>query len=448
MLWFTRRSRQTKAEQGPPALSPQERDEPRLRTVLRYELAYGRQTATSVALLFGMVALIAGLIAISATAGEAFDAPEALSFRLPFSFETGLASLGILATLVIALQVSVRGMSGSDDRERALGRQLVLETVSLVTGMSAFLIFFAVVGSYSPSESFARLGQLIALLGGATLIAVIAVDAATASSGSFGKKLGTLRDLNAYARLRGVLSARRTSTTHTTTWLKTISGAMVVLVVGSIAAALPLALQWRADLIMVLLLTAALVALAGTLMSVVSAFANLMSAHGQYGLSVYMWMIGAMVTAGTASALFTVSADAPTPSTTAARAVLSAGSIMILLLQTALLTGRLPVRGGSVPSLGHRVVTASIWKSVEKLREKRAKPLNVSASRPSIGSTLLLVAAFVVPPVVAITSHVQLAVESRPATRARLKRGRLISAVVTVLLTLAMTALVFYERSN
>jgi len=448
MFWFTRRSRQARADHGLPVLSPQKTEEPRLRTVLRYELAYGRQTALTVALLFGMVALIAGLIAISAKAGEAFGAPETFSFRLPFSFETGLASLGILATLVIALQVSVRGMSGSDDRERALGRQLVLETVSLVTGLSGFLIFFAVVGSYSPSEGFARLGQLIALLGGATLIAVIAVDAATASSGTFGKKLGMLRDLNAYSRLRAVLAIRRTSTTHATSWPKTITGAVAVLVGGSIAAALPLASQWGFDLVTVLPIVAALVAVAVTILSVFTTFANFMSAHGQYGLSVYTGSIGLMVVALTAGALFTVSAEAPAHTTTAARVVLVAGSITILLLQTALLTGRFPVRGGTVPSIGHRIVTASVWRSAEKLRAKRAEPLDVLPSSPSAGSTYLVVAAFVVPPIVTITAHVQLAVESRPATRSRLKQARFISGVVTVLLTVAMAALVFYGWPN
>jgi hypothetical protein len=122
MIWFSRRGPRAKLwKEAPAAPISVGAAEPRLSEVLKYEHAYWRQTAVTVASMFGMVLVFAVFVSVSSAIGHSFgEGPVRLSARLDISFGAGAVALGILSTLVIALQVSVRGTPASDDPERIL----------------------------------------------------------------------------------------------------------------------------------------------------------------------------------------------------------------------------------------------------------------------------------------------------------------------------------------
>lgn len=444
MFWLSRRGRTATRPGNTAAPATLTRGEPLLREVLKHERQYWAQTGTTVAVLFGMVLVLATTFAVTAHLVAALSTErEPIQLRLDISLETGLVALGILATLVIALQVSVRGMPEGDDRERALGRRVVLERLSLVAGIGAYSIFFAVLCHFSFEEWTRHLGSLVGLLAAATLVTVLAIDAASASSGALGAKLEALRARRSQARLRARLVLRLSSTSRFTPWPTAVSRGVSVLLIGSALGALPVAQIWGMPAPQTLVTAAACIAAASVITSTLVIFARVLSVRGQVGLSAYIWMVTIAIAGAVGGAIFAlILASNPRPFVE--QMLLGALTTFIFLVQVALLTGRVPTRhGGTRASIGHRIVTASLAAKIGSLRPKDAT--NGHPEKASAISSLVLFTSFIVPPVAVLMAQLQLTRGGSRATLARLTQARLVAIGLTVLMVAMVGSLVFRD---
>lgn len=103
----------------------------RMQEVIRYEKEYLRRIAREVAqgliLMTGIALLLYGLRLFGQVGGlGSFWA----AVRLDVTPQTGLGLLALLTTIVIGLQVTVRGIPESSNSTIALGRQLAIENAA------------------------------------------------------------------------------------------------------------------------------------------------------------------------------------------------------------------------------------------------------------------------------------------------------------------------------
>ncbi|RLP75736.1 hypothetical protein D9V32_09755 [Mycetocola tolaasinivorans] len=125
-----------------------------------------------------------GGIAILMVVGE-LSRGSATDFTLRFNISTGsaLGALGILATIIVALQIAVRtpGQDPDDAVPEQLARQRVLESLAEVAGMAAISIAVATAISNAPLDGVIDIPSQFGPPLGGLLLAVLAADAACAS---------------------------------------------------------------------------------------------------------------------------------------------------------------------------------------------------------------------------------------------------------------------------
>jgi len=147
--------------------------------------------------------------------------------------EAATTALGLLATVVIALQVSVRTPISTENPNQALARQLALESVSNIAAAAAFGIFFAVAVTLKNPNLADDAGFLSLIFAAATVLAGLAADAGAASSIKFGSRIYKARELAEHTRLRALLLARNRSAPHPLSVSDTLRQLLLIVVVGS-----------------------------------------------------------------------------------------------------------------------------------------------------------------------------------------------------------------------
>jgi hypothetical protein len=413
------------------------------RKVLESERDYRSRLILIPTLAFVINFVIAASITFAKWLTEKFDPESALLLvRLDIPGGSGLGALAILAAVVIALQVSVRGTTIVGEPERALGRQFVLEGTATLTCLGAYSIFFAVLANNYPSDVLANLGSLFGLLAGATLVAALAFDAASASSGAQRQLINKERDVIARERLNNRLQAWKGSTTRSMPKIVVVAHAIVVVVGGSAISGLLLASQWGVDYAMsVVLFTTLFVMTMCVWIAGLASLARLLSAQNQYDFAAVCWVGSVGSAVATFGAAFLISSISPQANLESERIVIPIAVVFVVLVQSTLLAGRIPDgRGGTFPSAGYRYVTWRLEIAARRLDQRG----NSGSPRPdptSPVSKLLLLGAVLLPPVVVVLSMVQLAQEDSPRTRTHLRAALAISCLLTVALAATVVLL-------
>lgn len=177
----------------------------RMQEVIRYEKEYWRRIAREVGegffLMLAIAVLLYGLRWFEQINGvESFWA----GLRLDVAPQTGLGLLALLTTIVIGLQVTIRGMPGIDNPTIALGRQLAIENAARAAGFTSFAIFLAVAGYYIRERFATEPALLPGVFVASVLVAGLAADATTASSERFGLALDAVREKSTTSALKPI----------------------------------------------------------------------------------------------------------------------------------------------------------------------------------------------------------------------------------------------------
>jgi hypothetical protein len=123
----------------------------------------------------------------------------------PFSFElpadSAMAAFGVLATLIVALQVGVRVPFADEVAPAAAARQLGLETLARLCGSSALAVGLAATLAQPAPWTTSDPLRYIGPAAGALLLAVFAGDAASASSARLSQAIFDVRQASLIERL-------------------------------------------------------------------------------------------------------------------------------------------------------------------------------------------------------------------------------------------------------
>lgn len=198
-------SRPTEAKAPAPVLLELNLDE-----ALQHESSYWRQLIGQL-LLSGFLAVfsVGVLVAIpyvglSPTATDRWLSSIDIGIETPF----GLGALGILATAIVALQVSVRSTPVAPEPERRLGRQVALESVARLAGLAAFAIAIGMTIRHGVDLVNLNIFALFGPPAGALLLAAIAADAAMTSASDHGHLLDEARKKRATTRIQAIVDRR------------------------------------------------------------------------------------------------------------------------------------------------------------------------------------------------------------------------------------------------
>lgn len=147
-----------------------------LREQERYWATLGRHVMGAAFPLAG-IAILAGVGELSR--GSATD----IALRFEISTGSALGALGILATIIVALQIAVRtpGDDPDDAVPEQLARQRVLESLAEVAGMAAIAVAVATAIANFPVDDVVDIPAQFGPPFGGLLLAVLAADAACAS---------------------------------------------------------------------------------------------------------------------------------------------------------------------------------------------------------------------------------------------------------------------------
>ena len=114
---------------------------------------------------------------------------EILHVGFALSGSMALAAFAVLATLIVAVQISVRTPAPGDDQHAADARQIILETLARLCGAGAVAVGVGASLSHLPSLTFVDSVRFLGPLAGAYLLALFAADAASASNARLGKAI-------------------------------------------------------------------------------------------------------------------------------------------------------------------------------------------------------------------------------------------------------------------
>jgi hypothetical protein len=120
---------------------------------------------------------------------------------IELSGPSALAAFAVLATLIVALQVSVRAPLPNEDIPAAAARQIALESLARLCGAAAIAVGFAAAFTYLPLSTSVDVMRFIGSIAGAFLLAFFAGDAASASSTRLGDAMAEERKRAHTARL-------------------------------------------------------------------------------------------------------------------------------------------------------------------------------------------------------------------------------------------------------
>jgi hypothetical protein len=132
-------------------------------------------------------------------------------FRFELPADSAMAAFGILATLIVALQVGVRVPFADERVPAAAARQISLETLAQLCGAGALAVGLAATlaqpAPWSTMDPIRSFGPVA----GALLLAVFAGDAASASSARLSQAISNERRSAAIKRLAAARDALETS---------------------------------------------------------------------------------------------------------------------------------------------------------------------------------------------------------------------------------------------
>jgi len=177
---------------------------------LQHESSYWRQLIgqilLSVSLAVFSVAVLGAIPYINRprTATDQWLSSVDIGIETPF----GLGALGILATAIVALQVSVRSTPVAPEPEKRLGRQVALESVARLAGLAAFAIAIGMIIRHGVDLVNLDIFALFGPLAGALLLAAIAADAAMTSASDHGRLLDEARKKRAVTRIQAIVDRR------------------------------------------------------------------------------------------------------------------------------------------------------------------------------------------------------------------------------------------------
>lgn len=381
--------------------------------------------------------------------------PRNLAARvaLDISIDQAISGLATLAALVIALQVSVRSLTNTEDAERALGRQRVLEDIAAFTAFGAYAIFFAAAAHFPPDGWLTRAGPLVGLLVGSTLIALLAADAASATPNQLNHDVGREQRSLTISQLRESVEKRNSRVSSTPSVFRPIALAVAIVTVGAGAVGLAVGIIAPAGykLVAGILFSVAVAVYslaAGTGVSLATYFA----ASRAYVFSAAVAVLTTGVTVGFAFSIFAMLRGLPAIGP-ASQTVLTVIAVTSVLLQIALLSGRVPGRHKKLSSsIGYQLVTRQLTIAIRRLEVEGSEKVGDEVDRASRLSMLWLVLAFVVPPVAAVLALVELIQAQSQRTVAptvqtirRLKTTILISIVLTIGFAVGSIAVVLGE---
>jgi len=178
----------------------------RMSQVFREERRYWVNIAARVGL--GFAVSFVAFIFFFAIRALVPDSASDVPLRFDMSTEQTIAALALFATIVIALQVSVRSGATSENANQVLGRQLALELAANIAAAAVFVIPFAVAANFELEERGSNAPFLLAMFAVAAALAGLAADAAVASSITFGPKIYKERETAEHNRLRARLVER------------------------------------------------------------------------------------------------------------------------------------------------------------------------------------------------------------------------------------------------
>lgn len=124
------------------------------------------------------------------------------AFRFDISAPSALAASGVLATLIVALQVGVRTPFSKEDLPAAAARQIGLESLASLAGAAAFTVGLAATIGQEGTWNLGDPLRYAAPLVGALLLAIFAADAASASSARLGEAIALERKKASSDRLK------------------------------------------------------------------------------------------------------------------------------------------------------------------------------------------------------------------------------------------------------
>ena len=371
----------------------------RLSKALREERRYWRtiviQMVGTLAITVTTYALIAAVVwASSWFGGPRLDIPFALSPR------SGAEALALLAAIIIALQVSVRGGVSGDDPNKALGRQFAIEGASRLTAFAAFTVVLGVWLADASLEP-ASLVRLVLFLAAATFLAGIAADAAVASSFRYGVEISHLAQRDSFIRLRARLVWRlRTAPTEGTLPAQLVQVALILVVGNVVSSAIVTYIGfpdgttdawWQLFLIL---------SVVSVTCSVLMAFAKNSAASGDFLTSAYLWFMTLLPIAGVT--VFAVGAVVIQGLPRLPQHIVAlAFAVSLAVIQPAFLTGRLPaLQGGMTTSWVFTATTRGLAKKIGKADPRHEKTVR---SRHQSGLSVSAIAAVffavILPPV-------------------------------------------------
>jgi hypothetical protein len=237
----------------------------------------------------------------------ASSSPSFVAVHFVVSLPTGFGALGVVATGIVALQVSVRTAPPIPDRNKALGRQVVLEAISQFAGAVGFLFAFGMMSGWNGDigrlNYFEPLGPFVV----AALLAIVASDAAAASTFQLG---------NAVSKARAALQKVRWRSRHDGRALRSdplgvpaaIAQVACALIVLPLLTVLAYAIVWRFATTPVATLLAAIGYYDLLLVSVVLflALGSALADRDSYVAALYFWALGIVLIALTLRAAWSI----------------------------------------------------------------------------------------------------------------------------------------------
>ena len=371
----------------------------RLSKALREERRYWRTIVIQMVGTLAITVITLALIAALVWASTWFGGPR-LDIPFALSPSSGAEALALLAAIIIALQVSVRGGVSGDDPNKALGRQFAIEGASRLTAFAAFTV---VLGVWLADASFepATLVRVILFLAAATFLAGIAADAAVASSFRYGAEISRLAQRDSFIRLRARLVWRlRTAPPDGTLPAQLIQVALILVVGNVVSSAVVTYIGfpdgttdawWQLFLILSAVSVTCLVLMA---------FAKSSAVSGDFVTSAYLWFMAILPLAGVT--VFAISAVIIQGLPGLPQLIVAlAFAVSLAVIQPALLTGRLPaLRGGMTTSWVFTATTHCLAKKIGKADPRRREMARSRAhSGPSLSAITALVLAVILPPV-------------------------------------------------
>jgi hypothetical protein len=418
-----------------------------MRDVIRHERSYWRRVGVEVVVSFVLTVLLGALLYLFKFLGSkpGFESLWA-KLRLDISPQTGLVALGLLATLIIGLQVSVRGMPDAGDPTRTLGRQLALENTARVAGFSSFAIFLAVMGNYTIEGIAVNPARLLGVLAASVLLAGLAADAASASRERFGNDVEKARKHDAYVRLRATLYARRVAVPRIVPNRDVAGQVGFIILAGSIVPGVLYAMLGPTDHVFIDTAQASgFVALVGVISATTLSVASAAVAFRSLLLAAYLWAMCVAMLITATLVTFVAVHQVSTTHDWFAQLVAPILVLFIWLWQALLLSGRVPLpRGQLAGGLGYHAVSWALGRRVAKRSFTAKVDETALRARVSPRSVTTLVAAFVLPPVAALASHLQLRAPASPATRRVLRSSLVISYILLALLAAATGAILLH----